>query len=378
MIFALLTILAVFVWSVFEKDRWRDRRFWSVVLVFCVACAIFLTARLVPVFRNGQALTTAIEAKYSAFNNQTDLLSYVLPSPHNPLFRPFVERFTNQFRMNARWPAYLGLVPLALTVVALTWRKRRRQVIPWFLAGLLFVILGLGPVLRFNGQVYESIRLPAAAISWFPPIRAVGRPDFFVLGVLLPLAVCAAYGLDRLLSALDDHRLAKLGLALALTLLLLFEFWNGPYPLIPAGQNPFFEQLAHEEGDFAIIDLPMGRQNSKRAIYSQTVHQRPIAEGVVARTPDEAYGYIDNNYLLSLWRGAKVFDCATQPGEDFQFALDQLVSDGFRYIIIRKDGLHWERFAAYLPVEPVHQDGQLLAYRLTDVAANPPCSQAGS
>lgn len=374
MIFALLTMVMILPWLIFDKERWREKRLWSVILVFCISSGLMLAIRLAPIFNNPDTLGEVIETKYTAASDQTDLMAYLIPSPFNPIFKPIVQGITARFRMNAKWPAYLGLIPLILTGVALTWRRRRRQVLPWFIAGLVFVLLSLGPILRFNGQLYDSIRLPAAALSWFLPIRAVGRPDFFVIGVLLPLAVCAAYGLDRILLTLDDHRLGKIGLSLMCTGLLLLEFWNGSYPLARSEVNPYFRELAAEQGDFALIQLPMGREISKRYLYQQTVHQRPIVEGLAARTPEEAYRYIENNYLLDKWRGRDELKCTSETTKAIRRSLDQLVADGFRYVIVNHQGDVPDVYAAYLPVDPVYQDGEMSVYALADVHSNPPCS----
>jgi hypothetical protein len=275
--------------------------------------------------------------------------------------------------MNKKWPAYLGLVPLILTAIALIWGKRRRQILMWFTIGVLFVLLSLGPVLRFNGQTYENIRLPAGYLSWFPPIRAVGRPDFFVIGLLLPLAVCAAYGFDRLITALDNKRVAKYVLTALLTGLLLFEFWNGPYPFRRAQVNPFYQQLADEEGQFAIIPLPMGRQKVKLYLYQQTIHQKPIAAGVIARTPKEALDYINDNYLLNRWRRLGELECNDKSMPAIQDSLDQMVKDGFRYVIVHNRDNANKVFSPYFPVTPVYQDNELSVYLLTDVQARSPC-----
>ncbi|UCG23605.1 MAG: glycosyltransferase family 39 protein [Chloroflexota bacterium] len=373
MVFTLFTLLLIMPWLLLEKGRWRDRQLWSVILIFGVTSVFVLVIRLVPIFRNPDALTSSIDAKYTAAKDQTDLAAFVIPSRFNPYFRPVVKEIASRFRMNHKWPAYLGLIPLLLTAVAVTWRQRRRQVLPWFIAGVVFVLLSLGPILRFNGQVYESIPMPAGALTWFPPVRAVGRPDFFVLGILLPLAVCAAYGLDRVLIALGEHRLAKFFLAVALTALLLFEFWNGPFPVGPAAVNPFFHQVAAEEGEFALIQLPMGRQLSKPYVYQQTVHQRPIVEGLIARTPSEAYHYIENDYLLDRWRRRVVLECTPESVEAIEQSLGRLVMDGFRYVIVHRRHDVQDVFTPYLPVTPVYQDNELAAYALADVLSNPPC-----
>lgn len=373
--FALITLAPLFVYLALEQRRWRTERFWTSVAVLGIAGAAALAPRLATVLRSPDALASAIEEKYEAADKQTDLLSFAIPSHFNPIFAPYVGDIAARFKMNQKWPAYLGLVPLALTLSALTWKGRRRLTGLWLAIGLLFVVLSLGPVLRFNGQVYSDLTLPAAYVAWFPPIRAVARPDYFVLGLLLPLAVCAARGFDRWLAALGHHSRAKAALAIGVSLLLLFEYWNGEYPGMPASVSRFYTQLASEDGEFAIIDLPMGRENSKEYVYFQTVHHRPIVEGLSARTPPEAYRYIDANPLLARWRFREALDCSALTDGAFQAALDPLIGDGFRYVVVHhRQGRVPRQFTAYFTtVAPVYRDDGLTAYALADLRAAPPC-----
>ncbi len=374
MVFCLLTIGMVLVFQAFAKERWRDKRFWQITVMIGVLSALLLTVRLSSIFQNSTSLSNAIESKYTASMDQTDLLAYVTPSQFNPLFAPFVDNIALRFGINNRWPAYLGLIPLVLTGIALTSRKYRSNSFHWFLIGLLFFFLSLGPVLRFNGQVYEFVVLPAAFVAWFPPIRAVARPDFFVLGMFLPLAVCSAYGFVRLLEAQKHRRFLYLMLIIFLPALLLFEYWNGVYPTEYIANNPFYAQLAEEEADFAIIQLPMGRSNSKKYLYWQTVHHKSIVEGLSGRTPPGAYDYINGNSLLSRWKGRVPIDCKLMRGPIVQGAVSQLFEDGFRYMIIHhENGNVPEEFASYFLAGPVYQDADLTVYTVNDLLVNLPC-----
>jgi hypothetical protein len=375
MVFALLTIGPVLIFLLVDRRRWSQAQVWPVVLIFGLLSALLLVIRLVPIFRDSGALADAIETKYAAADNQTDLLSYVLPSQLNPFFAPYTKEIASLFGdMSRRWPAYLGLVPLALTISALTWKKQRKVAMLWLSTGLLFVILSLGPVLRLNGIVYEDIVLPAQFLSWFPPIRAVGRPDFFVIGVLLPVAMLAALGFDRLLIKLEGKRRTQVALMIALPGLLLLEYWSGPFPAESSQVSPFYEQLAHEPGDFAIIQLPMGRNDSKRYQYLQTIHQKPIVEGLAGRTPIEAYQYIQGNHLLQSWFSGEPLNCSIIARQRIASALDQLVEDDFRYVVVHRTETNIPaRYADYLPVEPVYQDRELTAFKLADLLHEPPC-----
>jgi hypothetical protein len=372
--FLLLTMGPIVLFMALEKGRWRHGAFWRTLLIAGVVALPLLALRLAPVFQEQGALSLAIESKYAAAQNQTDLLSFVLPTHFNPIFAPFAGEIASRMPMNSKWPAYLGIVPLALALFALTSKKYRANVLLWFAIGLMFVLLALGPVLRFNGRVFDDLAMPAALVARLPPIRAVARPDFFVLGVLLPLAVCAAYGFDRLLRLVAQRRLARLALLTAIPLLLLLEYWNGPYPGIELEIDPFYEQIAAEEGDFALVQLPMGRRISKRYLYYQTVHGKPIVEGLGGRTPDEAYAYIDHNRLLRNWKEGVPLDCEGDTGKEIVAALEQLASDNFRYIIVHhSNGRVPEPFAAYLTAPPYYHDQGLTAYRLDDLQDNPPC-----
>jgi len=375
MVFALLTIGPVFVFLLVDKHRWSQARYWRIAIVFGLVSVILLAIRLVPIYRDSGALTDAIESKYTADQNQTDLLSYFLPSHVNPLFDSFTSETAQSFGfMSKKWPAYLGIIPMTLSIIALLWKKQRKYVLLWLSIGLIFFILSLGPTLRFNSILYEDFALPARFLSWFPPIRAVGRPNFFVMGVLLPLAMLAAFGFDRLLGMLAGRRKAQLALMIAVPGLLLVEYWGGAFPGAPSQVSPFYDQVSQEPGDFAIIQLPMGRGESKRYQYLQTIHKKPIVEGLSARTSTDAYQYILNNPILLSWHLNEPLDCGRFESDRFPSALDELVDDGFRYVVVNhtESGIP-DRFAGYFPIEPFYQDNTLSVIKLTELRNRPPC-----
>ncbi len=366
--FAVISLLPAFIYTAFTQKRWRAPRFWLVLGVFGLVSAFLTSPRVVPLLSSPDALSSVIEEKYSADTMQTDLLAYITPSHFNPIFAPVVGEVAARFEMNRKWPAYLGFIPLSLIALAALWKKNRLVTWSWLLLGLFFAVMSLGPVLRFNGQIYENISLPYGWLVELPFIRIVARPDYFVLGLLLPLAVVAAIGCDWCLTALDQRRRAQTALLITLTAVLLFEYWNGPYPGFELSVHPIYRQLAQEPGDFAIIDLPMGRRESKDYTLYQTFHQRPIVEGLSGRTPPEAYQYIDGNPLLARWRTQQPLDCGALSATTIDGALQQLTNDGFRYVIVHHDGVPLpEAFATYFTVAPKFADETLSVYTLTDL-----------
>lgn len=374
MVFALLTVGLLFVFVGLEQQRWRSSRYWRMALWLGGLTAVLLSIRLWSIFANPAALGQMIEAKYFNDLGQTDLRSLILPSQYNPIFSPFVMPISETLGINRKWPAYLGFLPLLLTLVAVTWQKRRQEVAIWFLMGLMFLTFALGPVLRLNGVLREDIVLPASYLTWFPPIRAVARPDFFILGLLLPLGVLAAYGFTYIwqrLTAVPHPKTWQSLFLFTVTFFLIFEFWNGSFPGSPVEIHPFYEQLSQEEENFALVELPMGRGESKAYLFYQIFHQKPIVEGLSARTPPAAYDYIVSNSLLINWRYQIPFDCEVM-GAELDAAAAQLIQDNFRYVIIHNDPEN-DPFSAYFQMPPVFQDETLTVYAVDDLAERPFC-----
>ena len=146
---------------------------------------------------------------------------------------------------------------------------------------------------------------------------------------------------------------------------------NGPFPGAPLEIPPFYRELGQQSDDFALIDLPMGRQSSKRYLLYQIFHQKPIVEGLSARTPAEAYRYIEANPLLLNWQQKTVLNCDVM-GAELDTAVAQFIQDNFRYVIIHNDSEGYI-FTSYFSTDPVFQDETLTVFALADLAERPFC-----
>jgi hypothetical protein len=327
-------------------------------------------------YLNLEELTGTLDVYYKPGEFQADLLAYITPSVKHTLLGRLVEDVAANFGRSRGQPPYVGVVTILLTLSALTWKKRFREIWPWFGIGLFFFLLSLGSVLRINGQHYEQVPLLLPYLDWFAPLKGV-RTNFYHVGLLLPLAVCSAYGLLRWLVALKNKPVLRNVLVVALSVLLLFEYWNGPYPLTEQAINPIYADLAGHADDQAIIELPMGRHRSKLYVYLQTVHGLPLAEGASARTPDDAYTYIEQNALLSLWRSTTALNCDQISPSAVDEALDQLIDDDFRYVVIHST-VSDAAFTSYFVDEPIYEDDDLTVFDLFEMRGNPPCSDNDS
>ena len=159
--------------------------------------------------------------------------------------------------------------------------------------------------------------------------KAFHATDHFQTGILLPLAILSCYGLQATLAVIPARKRALL--ILALIGLLAIEYYRTLDPEIVAEEETAFLVWfdRQDEGPIRLINLPMGRGNSKFYGFYQTLSGFPHVEGLASRTPPAAYGYIEANYLLREWRGNASVVCATENRVQYQEAVDQLSRDEF-------------------------------------------------
>jgi hypothetical protein len=303
---------------------------------------------------------------------QTDVLAYVTPGQSHPVLgehtRPLYDRYYADRASHRRFTAYIGLVASALVLTGVL--SKRRAVLPWVLMTIVLALLALGPLVRFNGQFYPNTPTLYGFLSPIGIIRLMRVPDRFNVFLALPVSVLAGYGARTLLASKGVRtRFATAGVATLLGGLILFEYLAIPAPLQRiAAPSSFYSDLAEEEGDFAVLNLPFEPLKAKIFMFSQTSHGRPILQGKIARIPDGAYAYIDANPWLSA-----LHQTNEMPPElsDVSRQLARLAQDDIRYIVVHKQAVggdrvaHWRR---YLLIEPSYEDEIIAAYATLPVA----------
>ncbi|MDQ2806999.1 MAG: hypothetical protein M3Z04_08840, partial [Chloroflexota bacterium] len=132
-----------------------------------------------------------------------------------------------------------------------------------------------------------TIPLPYLALyNWVPGFSVMRVPARFAVLASLALAVLVGYALATL-AAHASRRLWLIMSTLAVVLMAA-EFLVLPYPLAAAGYHiPFYEQVAHEPGRFALLELPL-RPMSDYLAY-QTVHGKPLVYGYLSRQPPDPF-----------------------------------------------------------------------------------------
>jgi len=370
-----LYLVILFPYYALAESRWKEIQFWAASIGVAGGAFIVAAPRLLPMIADRGALQFALEDKYDNYspNRSVDLFNFLFPTEH-PLFVRVSRRFFPRFIQSYAFVHYLGLVPLVLSLYALVRKRYRRQVIGWFGMVIFFAVLSMGPFLHINGQAFRDVLLPKFYLDQLLPLvfQSFGLTLYFHLGVLLPLAIAAAYGLKLLLEDLQNRQRLRNGIVLLIIGGTLFEYWVGPIKGRDMAQrtDPFYETLREETDDFAIIQMPLETRLSKFYLYWQTVHEKPIVEGFVSRPPATARDYISNNLLLTTWGvEQEPLDCDSLTTEQIQSAVDQWQDDNFRYLIF-----HGAPSDDLAHLTPHYASDSIAVYRVEDVQAQPPCA----
>ena len=367
----------------FSLARWRDCVYWRQIALLIAVIALASAWRLAPMLQHREALTEAMQY-YKQGEGNKDLIDLFVNHPRNP----FLGRYIHEILQvaDSGWSsniAYLGVVPLILTVIGLFTRSTRRRVLPWLMICLLFLVLTLGSSLIFNRQHYENVLLPKHYLSDLLPFvfGAFTRTDHFMAGARLPLAVLSCFGLVALGSRFPITK--RVWFICLLIMLVAMDYYlpvkHGP--VFPIGDGTISkERLAfvnwldrEEDEEIRLVNLPMGRTNSKFYLFYQSLHGYPQTEGAISRTPDSAYNFIGTNTLLNIWYGNRSIACESENRGAYLAALSQLEKVGFSHVVHHRDFYNWRSVrASFEYTTPSYSDDFVSIYRLDDLRASCP------
>jgi hypothetical protein len=204
-----------------------------------------------------------------------------------------------------------GVLPLLFAVVGLLLYPISREAIMYLIALAIAFEISFG----LKGYTFSFLYQHVPA---FDGLRAPARAGIFVIFFL---AVLAAYGQAALERAAGSR--TRRVLATIIPVLLLFEYWVAPLPLIayPTAAPPLYVWLAQQPSGI-VAELPMPQPDvfagdEARFEYMSTFHWMPLVNGYS--------GYYPPSYTNRLDR------LRSMPNEG---ALDSLVADGVRYLIV--------------------------------------------
>jgi hypothetical protein len=180
---------------------------------------------------------------------------------------------------------------LALLVAILFFRRRWVSRF-WLFATGTFLLLALGPFLEPT-----EIPLPFAGFSILPMLRQFRTPSRLTVPALIGLGMIAGSLLAVWWPSLRKGPLTLAVLVILLSGRLGFALVHDPFLIQTYPTYAFYDQLAEEGGDFAILEVPFGVRSGLDRIgqggeilqYYQHLHHKRLLNGMIARLPREVF-----------------------------------------------------------------------------------------
>ena len=368
------------IWAAYLLAFQRQALHWRTLgmLAIALGAALLLTAPfLVPLIRESAAGAVETALRYFA-DKPTDVLSFFVPSIDHPLLAQVGAEVRERF---SHWrPAYLGYLPLGVALYAAI--SRPRQAALWLASGAAFGALALGTTLEIGGTAYPQVPMPfAILLRWVPALRIVRQSSRFNVMVSLSLAALAGLGCAELwrrmraLGPAGGRRWLSPALLSLAGAVVAFEYLALPCPLSSGAVSPFYQQLAGEPADLALLELPIDDFHSRAYLYPQTIHHRALVNGYVARTAPEVQGFIEHQPLLRKLQIQMEIDPALH---DIPAEMALLPANGVRYVIVHKQRLLPQpavdprvlaAWHALFGPQAAYEDAEISVYRLPDPPA---------
>jgi hypothetical protein len=269
-----------------------------------------------------------------------DVATIILGNPFHAAWGESVRSLYDRLHVDAiESSAWIPISAIVVAAAAIVLRRGNQNRTPWVLSGTVFMIWALGPWLMVLGHQTPLV-LPSILLRFVPIVANARIPGRAMVVVSLSIAVLAAIGFERLLNRGGAARMA----AWCLFTMLVIECIPARPPLyVPAVPSTYFT-LNDRSKKGAVCELPLGLRDGfgetgsldEDVLLHQTIHERPIVGGFVARLPPS----IARQYatmpvigsLLQLSSGAKVLpaDASRSPHE----AAALLASAGIALVIL--------------------------------------------
>jgi len=275
-----------------------------------------------------------------------DFVSYLLPvrmvERLFPTQRP-ADVVTTGARASGSSNVFPGYVAWAILAGAVAWwiGKNRRGG-HWLFAAAVFVMLSLGPLLRFGGVVLWDLPpsghvvLPAMLFEFLPVLEGVRVFARFAFVAYLCAALFVALQVADLICHVrrEQTRCAVLALIFLTACLLVVERLDLPQPVGRVPKVQAFEWLRSQpQGVVLLYPMFAGRYEN---LYSQTRHEKPMVNPYVTRRPEDLEEHVEQNVLLLLLsypRGLELYFASGRPSEPVRRAWNEL---GARWIVVSR------------------------------------------
>lgn len=270
----------------------------------------------------------------NGFHNYTNLLGLFLPGKGNATVTVTVDRLVRVH--------YLGWIAVILGLFA--WRRRRNNYIIYYLgaAFLFFLILSLGQKITYSDFSPQGFLNPVYLLMFlfFPFFYNIAIPFRLLMISLICLGILASWGMKELLKRQTYAKKCIFSCFICFCMLLEIIFVSPlpwPLPVSPVEVPNFYNIIAADPRDYAIIDYPFERPGARlipsEYFYYQTVHGKKIPY----RTSGVLSWELSHNFFMEeILLAQNGVLASSKTKKNFERGIKSLLDMKFKYFILHE------------------------------------------
>ncbi len=304
-----------------------------------------------------------------------DLVTFALGNPLHPLWGRAVLNIYDHFHLSQLESlGWLGVVPMWLATRTIRRESSRIAVQLWLVVGGCFLIMALGSHLRVFGMDTGMI-LPQTLLRYLPIVSNARMPARGMVVVSLAAAMLSAIAVARLR---ERSRRPAL-IPMLIVALVVADNITAPYQMLLLDRPSIYSTLRERSEPGALCELPVGIQDGfgvtgsyePRALFYQTIHERPIVGGATSRLPPSVRAGYEHDpvlnvlFQLSDWRQPDVSTLAL-PTRDQTIA--GLQANGVSFVMLDRQLARGElrAFVERLQLTEIARDRRRTLYRVAE------------
>ena len=270
-----------------------------------------------------------------------DVLTLSLGNPFHGLWGGALQHLYTRFGIDLiESGAWLGIAPLMLAACALRRRPGDPVVRQWGMLGGIFFVWALGSHVHAAGQ-NTGLLMPEVLLRYVPIAANARMPGRAMVIVYLAIAVLAATSMAQI-------RWRRPAVALlGMMALVLADFLVAPFPIVSIECPKIYEVLRDRPERGALVELPLGLGDGfgeltpvdHRMFVYQTIHERPLVGGVLARLPANILTTYQDDPLIAGWlrlSGARPDIVAGGELPDATLAGQRMQADGIAFVMLNR------------------------------------------
>lgn len=319
-----------------------------------------------------------------AIELSADFFSFFIPSIYNRYYGSLILQISHDWTFGGAFEHFIypGVIILIVYFCLIIFYKKvpkklKKDITPYLLTSLVFLIFTFGPFLHILGNwwlgIDEGIRLvfplPFIFLHYIPFLGNIRAPGRLIVGFIFFAYIVCAYLITYFLRNKSQFFKSMFFVLFLIIFIIDHRYDDRLAVSMPSFYpNKLFQIIKKDPAQVSVLEIPFtvrdgftyfGNSNAIFSFVGNFVHKKSILAGYSGRIPDYIKKYYQNNAFFG-YLGRKIdSSIKTNPIIDqsdlinwqtpkIQMSLDAIDFVDLKYVIVNEDGYNHKEATSFL------------------------------